>query len=555
MKNFLKIMLCIIGSILVGVIVFVFFISYTANYKKTTCDTSVSPDGKYELTLQAVGEPDWPFGSASGRLVLMEGKDKISQTDFELHNDGGSITSNCWKVTWYEDYLEVILSGEEQFDEQVILYFDGTKEIQQLTDIADIAVDYPSGEKLDESRVITEQSFEVDLNDWGEVRFVSYLPTYDTLWEDVSFVLAKDNQIVYYFPAYFENNSTENDSVGMFDSVEAVGFQDIDGVTYSFDGNGYIQTGWVEKGVKDYYFNEDGSYDPSKVRPMLALTFDDGPGEDTDELLDCLEQNNAHATFFMLGQNVSSYPDAPKRMLELGCEIGSHSWDHTQLTTIDLDAVAKQFSDTDDALIQACGQAASVARAPYGDGNSDIYNTVNKPFFMWSLDTEDWKLLDADADYSAVMNGDLTDGTIILMHDIHEPSVKAALRLIPDLIAQGYKLVTVSEMAEAKNVTLQNACYVDFWPSTLSNGGVPGYQGGSDASASTDGTDGTSDASADSSDGSTDSSDGSGDYSDGSSDDGSYDDGSSDDGSYDDGSSDDSEDYSDDSVDYGDGTE
>ena len=555
MKKFLKIMLCIMGSLLAVIVAFWFSISYTVNYKKTTCDTSVSPDGKYELTLQAVGEPDWPFGSASGRLVLKEGEDKISQTDFELHNDGASISSSCWKVTWHEDYVEIILSGEEQFDEQVILYFDGTKEIQQLTDVADIEVEYPSGERLDESRVITEQSFEVDLNDWGEVRFVSYLPTYDTLWEDVSFVLAKDNQIIYYFPECYENNSTENDSVGMFDSVEAVGFQDIDGVTYSFDENGYIQTGWVEKGVKDYYFNEDGSYDPSKVRPMLALTFDDGPGEYTDELLDCLEQNNAHATFFMLGQNVSSYPDAPKRMLELGCEIGSHSWDHTQLTTIDLDAVAKQFSDTDDALIQACGQAASVARAPYGDGNSDIYNTVNKPFFMWSLDTEDWKLLDADADYSAVMNGDLTDGTIILMHDIHEPSVKAALRLIPDLIAQGYKLVTVSEMAEAKNVTLQNACYVDFWPSTLSNGDVPGYQGGSDAAASADGTDGTSDASADSSDGSTDSSDGSEDYSDGSSDDGSYDDGSSDDGSYDDGSSDDSEDYSDDSVDYGDGTE
>ena len=303
------------------------------------------------------------------------------------------------------------------------------------------------------------------------------------------------------------------------------GFQDIDGVTYSFDENGYIQTGWVEKGVKDYYFNEDGSYDPSKVRPMLALTFDDGPGEYTDELLDCLEQNNAHATFFMLGQNVSSYPDAPKRMLELGCEIGSHSWDHTQLTTIDLDAVAKQFSDTDDALIQACGQAASVARAPYGDGNSDIYNTVNKPFFMWSLDTEDWKLLDADADYSAVMNGDLTDGTIILMHDIHEPSVKAALRLIPDLIAQGYKLVTVSEMAAAKNVTLQPAKYAEFWQSALDAGYVPGYNGnGSSEDSSTDGTsDGSSD---DSSNGDeSDFSDGSGDGSDGSESDG-YTDGS-----------------------------
>ena len=116
MKKFLKIMLCIMGSLLAVIVVFGFCISYTVNYKKTTCDTSVSPDGKYELTLQAVGEPDWPFGSASGRLVLMESKDKISQTDFELHNDGGSITSSCWKVTWYEDYVEVILSGEEQDD-------------------------------------------------------------------------------------------------------------------------------------------------------------------------------------------------------------------------------------------------------------------------------------------------------------------------------------------------------------------------------------------------------------------------------------------------------
>ena len=349
----------------------------------------------------------------------------------------------------------------------------------------------------------------------------------------------------------------------------ANGFQDIDGVTYSFDENGYMQTGWVSKGVNDYYFNDDGSYDPTQKRPMLALTFDDGPGEYTQELLDCLEENNAHATFFMLGQNVSVYPDAPKRMLEIGCEIGSHSWDHTQLTTIDLDAVAKQFSDTDNALIEACGQAASVARAPYGDGNTDIYNTVAKPFFMWSLDTEDWRLMDADADYDAVMNGDLTDGSIILMHDIHQPSVQAAIRFIPELIAKGYKLVTVSEMAEAKNVDLQYACYVDFWQSTFDRGEIPGYQG----TVSTDGTSDSSDTSGDSSgDGSSDVSDGSGDgsgdgsdgsdVSDGSSDDGSYDDGSYDDGSsgdgYDDGSYDDSgdsEDYSDDSVDYGDGTE
>ena len=303
----------------------------------------------------------------------------------------------------------------------------------------------------------------------------------------------------------------------------AGGFQEIDGVTYSFDNNGHLQTGWVAKGVKDYYFNDDGSYNPEKKRPMLALTFDDGPGEYTQKLLDCLEENNAHATFFMQGQNVGSYPDAVKRMAELGCEIGSHSWNHPQLTNLDLSDVAKQFEDTDNALIQACGQPASVARAPYGAYNQDIIDTVDKPFFMWSLDTRDWDTLDADADYNAVMNGDLTDGSIILMHDIHEPSVNAALRIIPDLVAQGYKLVTVSELAEAKGVTLQNASYVDFWDSTLGRGEVAGYEGNvSDGTSGIDDGSGTDIDGADITDGDDNGDDG---YTDGEEDNGGFDDG------------------------------
>ncbi len=131
MKKFIKIILCIMGVIIALLAIFWFGISYVTNYKKTTCDTSVSPDGKYELTLQAVGEPDWPFGSASGRLVLKEGKDKISQTDFELYNDGGSISNRCWTVTWYDEYAEVTLSGEEQSDEHILLYYDGKTERQR----------------------------------------------------------------------------------------------------------------------------------------------------------------------------------------------------------------------------------------------------------------------------------------------------------------------------------------------------------------------------------------------------------------------------------------
>lgn len=301
----------------------------------------------------------------------------------------------------------------------------------------------------------------------------------------------------------------------------AGGMQEIDGSTYYFDDNGYIKTGWVEVGFDDYYFNDDGTYDPSQHKTRIALTFDDGPGEYTDELLDCLEENNAHATFFMLGQNVGSWESTVQRMADIGCEIGSHSWDHPNLYDLSMDSVAKQFSDTDAALEKACGQKASVARAPYGNWSDDIISTVGKPFFTWSLDSLDWSYLDVNKDYDAVMNGDLTDGSIILMHDIHEPSVQAAIKMIPELVQKGYKLMTVSELAAAKGVTLQGANYSDFWDSSLQKGIVAGYSGNTT------------------------------DTSDGGYDDGSADDESSDDGSYDDGSSDDG--YSDDSS-YDDGS-
>ena len=315
----------------------------------------------------------------------------------------------------------------------------------------------------------------------------------------------------------------------------AGGMQEIDGSTYYFDDNGYIKTGWVEVGFDDYYFNDDGTYDPSQHKTRIAFTFDDGPGEYTDELLDCLEENNAHATFFMLGQNVGSWESTVQRMADIGCEIGSHSWDHPNLYDLSMDSVAKEFSDTDAALEKACGQKASVARAPYGNWSDDIISTVGKPFFTWSLDSMDWSYLDVNKDYDAVMNGDLTDGSIILMHDIHEPSVQAAIKMIPELVQKGYKLMTVSELAAAKGVTLQGANYSDFWDSSLQKGIVAGYSGNTTDTSGDESTDGTDT----SNDGSTDTSDGSSD--DGSSDDGSYDDGSSDDGysddsSYDDGS-------------------
>ena len=130
MKKTLKFVLGFVAVVFIILAVFLGSFVYVSDYKITKVDTSVSPDGTYELVFQAVGEADFPFGSASGRLVLYEGKSRISRSDFELWDDGGSIRSEIWDITWHGDYVKVVLSGDEQFDEQIILYFDGRKEIK-----------------------------------------------------------------------------------------------------------------------------------------------------------------------------------------------------------------------------------------------------------------------------------------------------------------------------------------------------------------------------------------------------------------------------------------
>ena len=247
----------------------------------------------------------------------------------------------------------------------------------------------------------------------------------------------------------------------------ANGMVEIDGDTYCFDENGYMQTGWVAIDGVDYMFNNNGVYDPSHHKKMVALTFDDGPGQYTMELLNCLEENDARATFFMQGINAQQYPDEIKKMQEIGCELGNHSYDHPQLTTLGGDQIKEQFEKTSSIVEDACGSRPTVARTPYGAQDETVLSYVGFPCFMWNIDTLDWKTMDADSTYKTTMDS-VTDGDIVLMHDIHQPSVEAALRIIPDLVEQGYKLVTVSELAKAKGITLEaGKSYTDFCDATV----------------------------------------------------------------------------------------
>lgn len=190
MKKIMKTVLYIMGLPIALFVVVLLCILYETNYKKTICDTSVSLDKIYKLELLTIGEPDWPFGAASGRLILKEGQDKISQIDFELHNDGGIITSNCWKVTWYEDYVEVILSGEEQFDEQIILNFDGTVDMKQLPD-TEVAEQ--------ENDTSVEYTTKPDSIDLGESNQKNITEQVDKVKKAESWTMDESNGTMYFF--------------------------------------------------------------------------------------------------------------------------------------------------------------------------------------------------------------------------------------------------------------------------------------------------------------------------------------------------------------------
>ncbi len=192
--------------------------------------------------------------------------------------------------------------------------------------------------------------------------------------------------------------------------------------------------------------------DPSK--PMVALTYDDGPSSYTAQILDILEKCNARATFFEVGIRVGQYPNTVKRIAGMGCELGNHSYDHANLGIADAAKVQSELSQTDSKIKGLTMKAPALVRPPYGSIGSNLKSYAKRPLILWSIDTLDWKTRNASSVYQSVMNH-VKDGDIILMHDLYASTVEASKRIIPDLVAKGYQLVTVSELAQYKKVTLR----------------------------------------------------------------------------------------------------
>ena len=185
--------------------------------------------------------------------------------------------------------------------------------------------------------------------------------------------------------------------------------------------------------------------DPS--RPMVALTFDDGPHPVyTDRLLDILEENGAVATFFEVGQKLSGAPEAVCRAEKLGCEIGSHSNRHANLGKLAPEALEADLAAADAAFEEVLGATPTLLRPPYGATSKVLKESSGRSIVTWSVDPQDWKLRNAEQVVAHIQGAGNLDGQVILLHSIYESSVEATRTLVPWLQEQGYQLVTVSEL-------------------------------------------------------------------------------------------------------------
>ena len=194
---------------------------------------------------------------------------------------------------------------------------------------------------------------------------------------------------------------------------------------------------------------------------VVALTFDDGPwDESTDAILDVLEENGAKATFFTIGNQIADHTSQIQREKELGCQVCTHSWDHASgsgqgvnLTYMSDEEQTEEIQKGYEAIREALGEEPShVIRAPGGNYYGSIVNTLKTYVdaeIGWDVDTEDWRLPGSEAIYERIMSA--TDGQIVLMHDgggDRSQTVEAVRRAVPELISQGYRLVTIDELLE-----------------------------------------------------------------------------------------------------------
>ena len=184
--------------------------------------------------------------------------------------------------------------------------------------------------------------------------------------------------------------------------------------------------------------------------PFIAITFDDGPhASNTPRLLDMLSSRGIKATFFCVGTNVARYPNIVRRIVADGHEMANHTWNHPKLSSLSDSGVRAELDRATTGIVSVTGAAPRMYRPPYGAITARqkqmIMSEYGYPTILWSVDPQDWQRPGPAVVTSRILNA-TKPGGIILVHDIHAPSVDAMPATLDGLLARGYRFVTCSQL-------------------------------------------------------------------------------------------------------------
>jgi peptidoglycan/xylan/chitin deacetylase (PgdA/CDA1 family) len=192
---------------------------------------------------------------------------------------------------------------------------------------------------------------------------------------------------------------------------------------------------------------------------QVAITFDDGPSNQTAALLDYLQQSGIKVTFFMVGNRLDPYSETLKRIVAGGHEIGYHSYAHALQSTLSSEQITKDFNESNKILKELTGAQFTVWRAPGGDYNERILKCIPLPHIGWNVDTLDWETQSSESNYRAIIKA--KDGAIILLHDLYAPSVNGAIKAMKEMIAGDYEFMTVTELLGRNGTPPQKHTHYD----------------------------------------------------------------------------------------------
>jgi peptidoglycan/xylan/chitin deacetylase (PgdA/CDA1 family) len=247
-------------------------------------------------------------------------------------------------------------------------------------------------------------------------------------------------------------------------------WEEKDGKSYYYGDDGEIVTGrFVLEDEKKIYYTDDSGAVTRTIdgrKPMIAITYDDGPSKYSSDFAALFDKYDSAATFFEVCERIKEMPSLESQeqaIADSNSELASHTYSHKNLTKLTEKQMKNQL-EKNDKVIRSYGETADpiLFRAPEGAVNDMVKSKCGKSIMLWSIDTLDWKYRNAKKVYKQAMKAE--DGDIVLMHSLYESTLNASKKIVPDLIKKGYQLVSLTDLAEFRGDLKNGEKYFSFPP-------------------------------------------------------------------------------------------